>query len=86
MIHTGVGNRGVQTTTFRVHPRIRLAQLFQADGGGPVSPLRSLGQPVILAVHQLQVRLLYLHEQPLACFEMGLGVNEARARLPPYNI
>lgn len=43
--YTGVRNRGVQTTTFRVHPRIRLAQLFQADGRGPLSPLRALIPP-----------------------------------------
>lgn len=59
--HTGMGRRPVQTTAFRVHPRIRLAQLFQAEGGGPVSPLRCLkggatrDEPGVI---QLKVRVL----------------------------
>lgn len=38
---TGGLGSGVHTAAFNVHPRIRLAQLFQADGG-IVMPMRTL--------------------------------------------
>lgn len=51
----GTHGRGIQTAAFFVHPRIRLAQLFHADGG-IVSPLRALADDQAF-VKALEVRV-----------------------------